>query len=145
MKISLGSGINLEISLTDITNLGALIKIFNILVDHDKRIEALEKRYPALQKGVARDPKPDEMNLQQGRKSPTRKPLAADHPASSHKKQYWTAEREDLLRDNFYKKTMDELVQILPGFSEAEIQAKAGYMGMKFMVKSGEKDGAGSH
>ncbi len=132
MKISLDP-FEIEIEMSDIIAFG---KIFN----HEKRIKELEERYPALQKGVARDPKPDEMKLQQGRKSPTRKPLAADHPASSHKKQYWTAAREEILRDNFYKKTITELVQILPGFSEAEILAKAEYMGMK---QNGDENGAG--
>lgn len=54
-----------------------------------------------------------------------------DQQKKKSKKQYWTAERENLLRDNFFKKTIPELVQILPGFSEAEILAKAEYMGMK--------------
>ena len=129
MRISLDP-FEVKIEMSDIIAFG---KIFN----HEKRIKELEERYSALQKGVARDPKPDEMNLQQGRKSPTRKPLAADHPASSHKKLYWTAAREDILRDNFYKKTMNELVQILSGFSEAEILAKAEYMGMKSRVEDG--------
>lgn len=83
MKVNLG-GPTLEFTIGDGINIYLLLEI----ADLKKRIETLESQYPALQKGVARDPKPDEMNLQQGRKSPTRKPLAADHPASSHKKNY---------------------------------------------------------
>ena len=107
-----------------------------------KTLEDLRKEYPALQKGVARDPKPDEMNLQQGRKSPTRKPLQRDHPASSHKKKksfYWTKDRVDILQENFFKKSIEELMELLPGATHEDIQAQARYLGM-VLRKTGEKN-----
>lgn len=102
----------------------------------------LFSQYPASQKGVARDPKPDEMKLQQGRKSPTRKPLAADHPASSHKKKrsfYWTKERHEILTDNFFKKTPEEIMKLLPGVTLEEIQQHAEYSGL-VLKKPGDKN-----
>lgn len=132
MKVSLDP-LEFKIEFSDII---AFAKIFN----HEKRIKELEERYPALQKGAARDPKPDDMKLQQGRKSPTRKPLAADHPASSHKSFYWTKQRHDILTDNFFKKTPEEIIKLLPGATIEEIQQHAEYSGLA-LKKPGDKNG----
>ena len=148
MKINLDP-FEVKLEWTDIMGAGTLIILKNLqkdINDLTKRIEALESLYPVLQKGVARDPKPDEMKLQQGRKSPTRewRPLAADHPASSHKK-YWTKKNDQLLRKNFKEGMLqrDLMPMELKRFSTTEIRDHCIEIGL--MDQYGIwKNGAGS-
>jgi len=104
-------------------------------------------QYPALQKGVARDPKPDEMKLQQGRKhSPTRKPLAADHPASSQKGFYWTEKRDKIIKDNFEELGPSGIYDksLLPGFSLTQIRKHCQDLGLMDQYGNSKvKNGAG--
>lgn len=137
--INLDDNLNVAMETSRQMNFTEIQRLINALLN----MYELFAQYPALQKGVARDPKPDEMKLQQGRKSPTRKPLAADHPASSHKKRsfYWTHERAEILQDNYFTKTMDELEALLPGATCVEITAEAQRLGM-VLKKTGVKNGA---
>jgi len=99
----------------------------------------LFSQYPVLKTGVARDPKPDEMKLQQGRKqSPTtRKPLAANHPASSH---YWTKKRDAILREKFNDDLLvgHSLPAELSGFSLTEIRQRC--IELKLLNQFGVRD-----
>lgn len=111
MKIDLG-GPTIEIGFGDIANIIIMTKMREL----ELRVSKLENHAGARQTDKVVN------KSEKRRDSP---------PPTPHKKQYWTAKREDLLRDNFYKKTDSELLQILPGFSIAEILEKAHSLGMK--------------
>ena len=124
MKINIGDS-SIEISVGDIAN----IIIMKRLHDLDLRVSQLEKSMGDSQTPAKRDSALQNVGI----KSPSPK------PKKQKRSFYWTKQRMDILQENFFKKTVEELMDLLPGASKEQILQQAEYSGM-VLKKTGEKN-----
>ena len=129
MKIEIGrSGIDL--SFGDIANLIVMKEILKL----EQRITDLENR---VKENHTKKPVNDLKKLGEHIEKKKSEKL-------KNKSFYWTKNRHDILRENFYKKTIEELMAMLPGSTREEILDHAAFHGLD-IEKIGGKNGAGSH